>query len=201
MEGVGRKSPYKIRLTFPKFRNFPTKLLLGLFPLIDSFQFDPGYVTIFVTIIGTTIAPWMQFYMQSAVIEKGIKIEDYKFALWDVIIGCTATVVVAFFIMVACAATYEDPHERAHALASLDELPRHVAPDEACRTRDQCCFVHWRMGSTPRPASVPEATPEGPAPWLPLPSPFDGWMRAGRSGLRVPGTICHFNIFQPSPSR
>ena len=56
-------------------------------------------------IVGTTIAPWMQFYMQSAVIEKRIKIEDYKFVVADVIIGCIATVVVAFFIIVACAAT------------------------------------------------------------------------------------------------
>ena len=56
-------------------------------------------------IVGTTVAPWMQFYMQSAVIEKRIKIEEYKFAVWDVIIGCVATVVVATFIIVACAAT------------------------------------------------------------------------------------------------
>jgi Mn2+/Fe2+ NRAMP family transporter len=56
-------------------------------------------------IIGTTIAPWMQFYMQSSVIEKGIKIEEYKYEVWDVVIGCIATVVVAFFIMVACAST------------------------------------------------------------------------------------------------
>ena len=56
-------------------------------------------------IVGTTIAPWMQFYMQSAVIEKGTTMDDYKFALADVIIGCVATVAVAVFIMVACAAT------------------------------------------------------------------------------------------------
>jgi NRAMP (natural resistance-associated macrophage protein)-like metal ion transporter len=63
------------------------------------------YLSMVLGIVGTTIAPWMQFYMQSAVIEKRIKKEDYKFALWDVIIGCIATVVVAFFIIVACAAT------------------------------------------------------------------------------------------------
>jgi len=56
-------------------------------------------------IIRTTVAPWMQFYMQSSVIEKELKIKDYKFEVWDVILGCTATVVVAFFIIVACAAT------------------------------------------------------------------------------------------------
>ena len=66
---------------------------------------NKDYLSMILGIVGTTIAPWMQFYMQSAVIEKRIKKEDYKFALWDVIIGCTATVVVAFFIIVACSAT------------------------------------------------------------------------------------------------
>ena len=70
-----------------------------------SLQMNKGYLTMVLGIVGTTIAPWMQFYMQSAVIEKGIKAEDYKFALLDVIVGCVATVVVAFFIIVACAAT------------------------------------------------------------------------------------------------
>jgi Mn2+/Fe2+ NRAMP family transporter len=68
-------------------------------------HFDAKYLSMVLGIVGTTIAPWMQFYMQSAVIEKRIKVEEYKYALWDVIVGCTATVVVAFFIMVACAAT------------------------------------------------------------------------------------------------
>jgi Mn2+/Fe2+ NRAMP family transporter len=56
-------------------------------------------------IIGTTIAPWMQFYMQSSVIEKGLKMKNYKYTLIDILVGCIATVVVAFFIMVACAST------------------------------------------------------------------------------------------------
>jgi len=68
-------------------------------------KMDNEYLSMVLGIIGTTIAPWMQFYMQSAVIEKGITVKDYKFALIDVIIGCTATVVVAFFIIIACAAT------------------------------------------------------------------------------------------------
>ena len=55
--------------------------------------------------VGTTVAPWMQFYMQSAVIEKRLKIEDYKYTLADVLVGCILTIVVAFFIMVACGST------------------------------------------------------------------------------------------------
>lgn len=56
-------------------------------------------------IIGTTIAPWMQFYMQSSVIEKGLDMKQYKYSLIDIVVGCIATVVVAFFIIVACAST------------------------------------------------------------------------------------------------
>jgi Mn2+/Fe2+ NRAMP family transporter len=56
-------------------------------------------------IIGTTIAPWMQFYMQSSVIEKGLKMSHFKYSLIDIVVGCIATVTVAFFIIVACAST------------------------------------------------------------------------------------------------
>lgn len=66
---------------------------------------DLGSISLVVGIIGTTIAPWMQFYMQSAVIEKGLTIKHYKFEVLDVFIGSVATVVVAFFIIVSCAAT------------------------------------------------------------------------------------------------
>ncbi len=71
-------------------------------------QFSKDYLTIVIGIIGTTIAPWMQFYMQSAVIEKGIKITEYKYTMWDVIIGSLITVTVAFFIIVACASTLHE---------------------------------------------------------------------------------------------
>ncbi len=73
--------------------------------LRPQMRFDSAYLAIVLGIVGTTVAPWMQFYMQSAVIEKKLKLENYKYEVWDVVIGCTATVVVAFFIMVACAAT------------------------------------------------------------------------------------------------
>ncbi len=70
-----------------------------------SFQFRPDYLYMLIGVVGTTIAPWMQFYLQAAVVEKGIKIRNYVQARWDVIIGCIVTDVVAFFIIVACAAT------------------------------------------------------------------------------------------------
>jgi Mn2+/Fe2+ NRAMP family transporter len=70
-----------------------------------SMDFNARSLAVIIGIVGTTIAPWMQFYMQSSVIEKGLKMSHYKFTLLDIVIGCTATVVVAFFIMVACAST------------------------------------------------------------------------------------------------
>jgi Mn2+/Fe2+ NRAMP family transporter len=58
-----------------------------------------------IALVGTTIAPWMQFYMQSSVIEKGLKMQNYKYTMIDIAVGCVATIVVAFFIMVACGST------------------------------------------------------------------------------------------------
>ena len=58
-----------------------------------------------IALVGTTIAPWMQFYMQSSVIEKGLKMKHYRYTLIDITVGCIVTVVVAFFIMVACGST------------------------------------------------------------------------------------------------
>ena len=84
------------------------------------------YISTVIGIIGTTIAPWMQFYMQSAVIEKNLKIKDLKFSILDVLVGCVCTVVVAFFIMIACASTLNksgaqinDASDAAAALAPL----------------------------------------------------------------------------------
>ena len=66
---------------------------------------DPKNLTMVIALVGTTIAPWMQFYMQSSVIEKGLEMKNYRFTVIDIVVGCVITVVVAFFIMVACGST------------------------------------------------------------------------------------------------
>jgi NRAMP (natural resistance-associated macrophage protein)-like metal ion transporter len=66
---------------------------------------DTKSIAMVIGLVGTTIAPWMQFYMQSSVIEKGLKMKNYRYTVADVVVGCIITVVVAFFIMVACAST------------------------------------------------------------------------------------------------
>ena len=76
-----------------------------------SFHFRAAYLYMIIGLVGTTIAPWMQFYLQSAVVEKGVKLRNFKYSRWDVIVGCIITDVVAFFIIVACAAVGEEGKE------------------------------------------------------------------------------------------
>ena len=64
---------------------------------------DRGYITMLIGMVGTTIAPWMQFYLQAAVVEKGVTAKDYRESRIEVIVGCIMTSVIAFFIIVACA--------------------------------------------------------------------------------------------------
>jgi Mn2+/Fe2+ NRAMP family transporter len=63
------------------------------------------YVVMVIGLIGTTITPWMQFYLQASIVEKGIGKKQYALSRWDVILGCIITDVIAFFIVLACAAT------------------------------------------------------------------------------------------------
>jgi NRAMP (natural resistance-associated macrophage protein)-like metal ion transporter len=64
---------------------------------------DSGYIYMLIGMVGTTIAPWMQFYLQAAVVEKGITAKEYAESRIEVIVGCIMTSVIAFFIIVACA--------------------------------------------------------------------------------------------------
>jgi len=73
--------------------------------LVPDFVVTPDSVTMMIGVVGTTIAPWMQFYQQASVVEKGITKENYAFSRLDVIVGCFMAIIVAFFIVVACAAT------------------------------------------------------------------------------------------------
>lgn len=70
-----------------------------------QFEFSTAYLVMLVGLVGTTIAPWMQFYLQSSIVEKGITPDDYNHVRIDVVVGCIIAPVVAFFIVVACAAT------------------------------------------------------------------------------------------------
>jgi NRAMP (natural resistance-associated macrophage protein)-like metal ion transporter len=64
---------------------------------------EPGYIYMLIGMVGTTIAPWMQFYLQAAVVEKGVTEKAYRQSRVEVVVGCIMTSVIAFFIIVACA--------------------------------------------------------------------------------------------------
>lgn len=70
-----------------------------------TFKFNQAFILMVMGVIGTTIAPWMQFYQQSSVVEKGISVKDYKYARLDVIIGGIVVNIIAIFIIISCAAT------------------------------------------------------------------------------------------------
>ncbi len=91
-----------------------------------SFRLDAGFLTMVVGLIGTTIAPWMQFYLQSSVVDKGLKAEDYPYTRIDVVFGSVMVNVIAFFIILLCAMTLfkngiriENAIDAAEALAPL----------------------------------------------------------------------------------
>lgn len=69
------------------------------------FSTDKNYWILLVGIIGTTIAPWMQFYLQASIVEKGVKMSDYIYSKWELIIGGIASNAISFFILLAAAAT------------------------------------------------------------------------------------------------
>ena len=95
-------------------------------PSLDVFR-SQGYLFMTIGLVGTTIAPWMQFYLQSSIVEKGVTRREYNLSRLDVIAGCIFTDVVAWFIIVACAATlYTHGHrnigDAADAAAALRPL-------------------------------------------------------------------------------
>lgn len=72
---------------------------------IPNIQLQPEFMLLSIAIIGTTVTPWMQFFLQSSIAEKGIRKEEYKASRLDVLIGCGITEIIAFFIIVTCATT------------------------------------------------------------------------------------------------
>ncbi len=78
---------------------------IGQEVLRPSFSWEMNFVTMAIGLVGTTIAPWMQFYLQSSIVDKGLKVENYEYARMDVIIGSIAVNIVAFFIIMLCAIT------------------------------------------------------------------------------------------------
>jgi Mn2+/Fe2+ NRAMP family transporter len=96
-----------------------------------SWQWNAGFISTTVALIGTTVTPWMQFFLQSSIVDKRIKADDYPLSRLDVIVGCLAANVIVFFIIVTAAATLH-PHgirvdSAAAAARALEPLAGHWA--------------------------------------------------------------------------
>jgi Mn2+/Fe2+ NRAMP family transporter len=78
---------------------------IGTAFLTPTLRMDGAFLMMAVALVGTTIAPWMQFFLQSSIVDKGLKAENYRFARLDVIFGSITVNVVAFFIIMLCAVT------------------------------------------------------------------------------------------------
>ena len=95
-------------------------------PALHEFR-NQAYLFMVIGVVGTTIAPWMQFYLQASIVEKGVTRRGYKASRLDVVTGCIFTDIVAWFIIVACAATlyihgYRDIKYAADAAQALRPL-------------------------------------------------------------------------------
>ena len=75
----------------------------AIYSVTPVLLFDPAYITLLIAMVGTSVAPWMQFYLQAAIVEKGVTAKDYIESRIEVIVGCVVMTVIAFFIIVACA--------------------------------------------------------------------------------------------------
>lgn len=110
----------------------PDWKLAAMGTLTPRMRIRTGELYMIMGLVGTTIAPWMQFYLQAAVVEKGIKADNYAHSRLDVIIGCILVSVVAYFIMVACAATvftsgHQQINHAADAALALEPLAGRAA--------------------------------------------------------------------------
>jgi NRAMP (natural resistance-associated macrophage protein)-like metal ion transporter len=98
---------------------------VALASVTPYFSSDGAYVAMLVGLVGTTIAPWMQFYQQAAVVEKRIDVDELRYTRIDVVLGCIVTDVVAFSIVMACAATL---HKQGISIQTADQAALALAP-------------------------------------------------------------------------
>ena len=73
---------------------------------------EPSFIMLAIALTGTTIAPWMQFFLQSNIVDKGTSSAEWKLARWDVIVGAVGANIIAMFIIVTTCLLYTSPSPR-----------------------------------------------------------------------------------------
>ena len=107
------------------FASHPTAADIGKALVIPRMQNDSAYVIMLVALVGTTIAPWMQFYQQAAVVEKNVRVQDYVLSRIDTIIGGIVVIVIAVFIVVV---TSTNLHSRGVEIETAADAARALTP-------------------------------------------------------------------------
>jgi len=90
-----------------------------------SIHMSAPYFAMLLAIVGTTISPWMQFYQQASIRDKGLRARDYGFARWDTYLGAAFSGLVAYFIVVGCAHTINTP---GLSIQSVGDAARALGP-------------------------------------------------------------------------
>jgi len=106
---------------------------VGSHLVVPTFHFTLPYLTILIGLIGTTITPWMQFYLQSSVVDKGLGEREYSLVRLDVWVGSFLTNFIAFFIIVTTAATLFAHGKPADTVTDVAQTLRPLAGDFAAR--------------------------------------------------------------------
>jgi Mn2+/Fe2+ NRAMP family transporter len=101
--------------------------------VVPTFHLTLPYLTILIGLIGTTITPWMQFYLQSSVVDKGLGVREYTLVRLDVWVGSFLTNFIAFFIIVTTAATLFVHGKPADTVTDVAQTLRPLAGDFAAR--------------------------------------------------------------------
>ena len=91
------------------------------------FEIAPAYLFTFVAIIGTTLSPYMQVFIQSSVVEKGVRVEKYSLTRADVWVGTVFSNLIVFFIVISTAATLNVHGEHIESAAQAARALRPLA--------------------------------------------------------------------------
>lgn len=92
-------------------------------------RFDAAYLALTVTIVGTTIAPWMQFYQQAAIVDKGLDSSKIRYERADTVAGSVLMTLVAMFVVICCgAAFFNNPDVGATTITSAEQAAAALAP-------------------------------------------------------------------------
>src|SRR5437660_1150190 len=97
--------------------------------ILPSLSRDSGYLLTAVALVGTTISPYMQFFVQSSVADKGISIGDYFYEQLDIFSGTAFAMLIAGFVVIATGATlFVNHHDVQTALDAAFSLQAFAGP-------------------------------------------------------------------------